>query len=136
MSKEDVMTRVVLLLSLLLASPVFAQPVPTSVPQKPTGDEAAVRDVHARFAAAWNQHDAAGLAALMRESADYTEPDGRTAFGRAEIEKLFGLEHGSVFKMSELHLAIERVRFLDDRVSLVDGSYELFKARDTKGTEI
>jgi hypothetical protein len=67
---------------------------------------------------------------------DYTEPDGRTVYGTAEIQKLFALEHGSVFKKSELNLVVERVRPISDTVAIADGTYELFNAADPAGRAI
>ena len=108
---------------------------PTPLP-KPTGAEAAVHAAHKKYADNWNKHDIKTLAATWTEDADYTEPDGRTVFGRAQIERLLGYEHASVFKESELTLVVERVRFITDGVALADGSYELFNARDPSGRKI
>jgi uncharacterized protein (TIGR02246 family) len=130
------MVRTVLVTWVLVGSVALAQPAPTSVPQKPTGSEAEVRAAHAKFQEAWNHHDPAAMAAAWTDDGDYTEPDGRTVFGRAEVQRLLTYEHKSVFKQSELHLVIERVRFVRDDVAIVDGSYELFKATNSGGNPI
>jgi uncharacterized protein (TIGR02246 family) len=102
----------------------------------PTGAEKEVHALHRQFAETWNRHDVAALAALWTEDGDYTEPDGRTVFGREAIQRLYGYEHASVFKESRLNLFVERVRFISDGLALSDGSYELFDARDPKGNPI
>jgi uncharacterized protein (TIGR02246 family) len=119
----------------LAATSVYAQrgPAPTG---KPTGAELEVHEAHKRFATAWNTHDPNAIAALWTETGDYTEPDGRTVFGRNEVKQLFTYEHKSVFKDSELHLVVERVRLVNNSVAIADGSYEVFHARDAAGNEI
>jgi len=102
----------------------------------PTGTEAEIFAMHAKFNELWNRHDPAALAALWTPTGDYTEPDGRTTKGREAIEHLFKLEHGSVFKESRLHLTVENVRLLSRGTAIADGSYELFGARDPTGREI
>jgi uncharacterized protein (TIGR02246 family) len=129
------MIRVCLIALLLIPSAILAQrgPAPEG---EPTGHEAAIHATYKQFAQAWNQHDAAAMAALWTERGDHMEPDGRTVFGREEVQRLFAIEHGSVFKKSELHLAVEHVRMTSDDVAVVDGTYELFHATDTRGNAI
>lgn len=103
---------------------------------KPTGAEAEIHATHQKFSDDWNKHDAKALASNWSENGDYTEPDGRTVHGREAVEKLFAIEHGSVFKDSRLTLIVERVRFITDDVAVADGSYELFGARDPRGRPI
>lgn len=128
-------TRYLPIILALAATSAYAQrgPVPTG---KPTGAELEVHQTYKRFETAWNAHDPAAIAALWTETGDYTEPDGRTVFGRDEVKQLFIYEHKSVFKDSELHLVVERVRLVNDSVAIADGSYELFHARDAAGNEI
>jgi uncharacterized protein (TIGR02246 family) len=127
------MTKIFAALCILAASTAFAQPVPSPVEDKAAPGVRALTD---QFIAAWNKHDAAALAAIWTENGDYAEPDGRTVFGRADIQKLFTLEHGSVFKNSELNLVVERVKSVGDDVAIADGTYELFKATDPAGRPI
>jgi uncharacterized protein (TIGR02246 family) len=127
------MTKLVSALCVLIASSAFAQPVPTPVDDQTTAE---VRTLTDQFVAAWNKHDTVALAAIWTEDGDHGEPDGRTVHGRAEIQKLFALEHGSVFKKSELNLVVERVRLVSDDVAVADGTYELFNATDPAGRAI
>jgi uncharacterized protein (TIGR02246 family) len=127
------MTRLVTALSVLVAGIAFAQPVPTPVDSQTAVEVRALTD---QFVEAWNKHDTAALAAIWTADGDHSEPDGRTVHGRAEIQKLFALEHGTVFKNSELNLVVERVRPVGDTVAIADGTYELFKATDPAGRPI
>lgn len=121
--------------SLLLASLPSSAEALTPRPA-PSGTEAEIFALHRQFAEIWNRHDPAALAALWTSTGDYTEPDGRITRGRPAIEKLFRIEHGSVFKDSRLHLVVENVRMLSRGTAIADGSYELFGARDPTGREI
>lgn len=127
------MSKILAALCILATGPALAQAA-SAPDDSPTTME--VRALTDRFVEAWNRHDPAGLAALWTDDGDYAEPDGRTVHGRAEIEKLFALEHGSVFKKSELHLVVERVRSVADGVVVADGTYELFNATDPVGRPI
>ena len=127
------MLRLVTALCLLTAGTALAQPGPTPAETQVTVEIRALTD---QFVEAWNKHDTKALAAMWVPDGDHGEPDGRTAHGRAEIEKLFALEHGTVFKNSELNLVVERVRPVSDTVAVADGTYELFKATDPAGRPI
>src|SRR5262245_4629111 len=130
------MMRTLVVTSFFVAATAFAQPNPTSAPNQPTGAEAEVREAHKKYQDAWNRHDPAGLASMWTVDGDYTEPDGRTVFGASDVQRLLTIEHKSVFKGSELHLAVERVRFVRPDVAIVDGSYELFNATNPAGDPI
>lgn len=118
---------------IFVAGIAFAQPIPTPVAD---ATDAAVRAMTDQFVESWNKHDTAALAALWTEDGDHTEPDGRTVYGPKEIKRLFDIEHGSVFKDSELNLVVERVRAVGDNTAIADGTYELFNARDPAGNDI
>lgn len=123
-----------LLIAWMSLFPVFGgsgTPLP-----KPTGPELEVHQAHQKYVDAWNSHDPKAMAASWSEHCDYTEPDGRTVFGRAAVEKLLTIEHGSVFKSSKLNLIVERVQFVTPDIAVADGSYELFNATDPRGRAI
>jgi uncharacterized protein (TIGR02246 family) len=127
------MLKLVTALCVLAAGSALAQPAPTPADTQVAAEVRALTD---QFVDAWNKHDAKALAAMWVPDGDHMEPDGRTVHGTAEIEKLFLLEHGSVFKNSELNLVVERVRSVSDTVAVADGTYELFKATDPAGRPI
>jgi uncharacterized protein (TIGR02246 family) len=92
------------------------------------GDEAAIRKVHADFAAAWNRHDAAALAADWTASADLINPEGRWAKGKAELQKNFAEEQAGVFKSSTFTSTVQSVRFLNPQTAIVDAAFEIQNA--------
>jgi uncharacterized protein (TIGR02246 family) len=129
------MIRFLTVITFMVPTLALAQrgPEPTGVP---VGTEREVHETYAQFVKAWNAHDVAAMAALWTTDGDYTEPDGRTVYGRDEVKRLLGYEHASVFKNSQLHLAVEHVRKVTENVAVADGSYELFGATDTRGNKI
>ncbi len=85
------------------------------------GDEQDVLKARsAEFAAAWNKHDAAAMAALWAPDGDVINPFGRVAKGRAEVEALFKDEHGGPMKMTTYSSKVTGVRVLGDRVAVLD----------------
>jgi uncharacterized protein (TIGR02246 family) len=123
-----------LLIAWMSLFPVFGgsgTPLP-----KPTGAELEVHQAHQKYVEAWNKHDAKAMGESWAQDCDYTEPDGRTVFGREAVVKLLGIEHASVFKSSKLNLIVERVHFIKPDVAVADGSYELFGATDPRGRPI
>jgi uncharacterized protein (TIGR02246 family) len=127
------MRSLVTALGVFVVGSALAQTAPTPADTQVTAEVRALTD---RFIDAWNKHDVKALAAMWTPDGDHSEPDGRTVHGTAEIEKLFTLEHGTVFKNSELNLVVERVRSISDTVAVADGTYELFKATDPAGRPI
>jgi uncharacterized protein (TIGR02246 family) len=127
------MTALMAFASALVNLMIGAQPTP--LPPF-TGEKAEVNAAHVKYVENWNRHDAAALAAMWTEDGDYTEPDGRTVFGREDVLRLLKLEHGSVFSDSHLDLHVERVRLVAKGVAVVDGTYELLGAKDPTGRPI
>lgn len=127
------MKRITPIFLLLCAATALAQPVPTP---KSDAVDASVRSMTDEFVRHWNAHDTDSLASMWTQDGDHTEPDGRTVYGPKEIKRLFDIEHGSVFRDTELNLVVERVRSVGDDVAIADGTYELFNARDPAGNDI
>jgi uncharacterized protein (TIGR02246 family) len=127
------MTALVALASVVVASMIGAQATPLPAF---TGEKAEVNAAHLKYVENWNRHDVDAVAAMWTDDGDYTEPDGRTAFGREEILHLLKIEHGSVFKKSQLDLIVERVRLIGKDVAVADGTYELIGATDPNGHPI
>ncbi|HEV7589642.1 MAG TPA: SgcJ/EcaC family oxidoreductase [Longimicrobium sp.] len=75
-------------------------------------DEAAIREVEARQAAAWNRHDAAAYAALFTEDGDVVNVVGWWWRGRAEIEAKLAAAFAYTFRESTLTITDVDVRFL------------------------
>lgn len=110
------------------ATAVAQNPAPKSDAGKLKSDvmnEEAIRKLYDQFIAAWNKHDAKGMAAMWVEDGDEVEPDGHVAKGRAELTKMLGMQHESVMKKTKLTLTIDSVWFVSADVALVDGTYEV-----------
>jgi len=118
---------------ILVAGAALAKPVQFG---EEDATSKSVRAMTDQFVQNWNKHDTAALAALWTEDGDHMEPDGRTVTGPKEIKRLFDIEHGSVFKNSELNLVVENVRMAGSSAAIADGTYELFGATDPAGNEI
>jgi uncharacterized protein (TIGR02246 family) len=103
------------LTALIIPSAVYGQ----------TKDEAAVKELHASFVAAWNAHDAKKIAANFAADADLINPFGRVAKGRDGIEELFADEHGGPMAKSSYAGTIESIRFVGTDVAIIDVNGEV-----------
>jgi uncharacterized protein (TIGR02246 family) len=92
------------------------------------GDEAAIRKVHADFAAAWNRHDAAALASDWTPTADLINPEGRWTKGKAELQKNFAEEQAGIFKSSTFTSTVQSVRIVNPQMAIVDAAFEIQNA--------
>jgi uncharacterized protein (TIGR02246 family) len=99
-------------------------------------NEEAIRLIYKSFMEAWNRHDPAALAAMWALDGDHVEPDGRHADGRDAVLDLLTKQHGSVFKTTELTLAIDDVWFVTGNVALVDGTYSITGIVAPDGTQL
>jgi uncharacterized protein (TIGR02246 family) len=89
-------------------------------------DEAAILQVHADFAARWNQGDTKAMAAMFADDADLINPLGRVAKGRSAIEKLYQDEHATAFKGSHFSSDCKGgVRLVRPDVAVVTCSFEI-----------
>jgi uncharacterized protein (TIGR02246 family) len=99
-------------------------------------NEEAIRALYKSFMDTWNRHDPSALAMMWALDGDHVEPDGHHADGRDAILDLLTKQHGSVFKTSQLNLAIEDVWFVTRDVALVDGTYALSGIVAPDGTQL
>ncbi|MGE5180654.1 MAG: YybH family protein [Acidobacteriota bacterium] len=88
--------------------------------------EAAILKVHEDFAASWNRGDYKGTAAIFADDADFINPLGRVAKGKAEIEKLYKDELTTAFKGSRFRSDCKAgVRVIRPDVAVVTCSFEV-----------
>jgi len=99
-------------------------------------NEEAIRVIYKAFTEAWNRHDPAALAMMWALDGDHVEPDGHHADGRDAVLDLLTKQHGSVFKTTELALAIDDVWFVTGNVALVDGTYSITGIVAPDGTQL
>ena len=99
----------ILALSIALVGVAVAQTRPQSRPMTPppAGGAGAVggaaADIKARgdaFAAAWNKHDPKAMAALWAADGDLIYPFGKSAKGRADVEKFFTADQTGTGRMA------------------------------------
>lgn len=96
-------------------------------------DEKDIRQIGAQVQDAWNKADAKMMADLWLVDGDYVSSTGRSASGRAEVEKAFAEQWSGVYKGTKLANTITSVRFIRRDVAIVDGGFEVSGMRDASG---
>lgn len=100
-------------------------------------EEAAVKARADEFAAAWNKHDSAAMAALWAMDGDLINPFGREAKGRADVQKLFADEHSTMMKESHFMVKVGRTRFLaEGAVAVSDWDVTIHNVKAEDGAVI
>jgi len=115
------LSRLVLLLVL-----VSALGIPESRAQQPVSsgrDEAAVRDLVARYNAARDEQSAAVLETLFTETADQLVSSGEWRRGKDALVR--GMLQSSRNNPGDRTITVETVRFLGPDVALADARYEI-----------
>jgi uncharacterized protein (TIGR02246 family) len=107
---------VIVLTMLAISTRAGAAPPPGANPS----DLKAIEKLTTDWVAAWNQHDAKGMAAVFSPDGDFINPMGERANGRPEIAALFEREHTGDLKHSTVALACEPARFFDATVAEVN----------------
>jgi uncharacterized protein (TIGR02246 family) len=114
----------VLLALTLIAIPVMAK----------ESSDAAIRATDVAFAAAWNHHDAAAMAATWAQDGDLINPFGRAAKGRAAIETMITDEHSKAFKSSTYTPGQLSIRFIDPDVAVAESDTAISGIMNADGT--
>ena len=96
-------------------------------------DEAAIREVQSRQAAAWNSHDAVAYANLFSQDGDVVNVLGWWWRGRAEIQSKLSAAFAWVFRDSKLTIADVHTRFLDSSTAIVHVRWTLDGAKVPPG---
>ena len=94
------------------------------------GDETAIRDIVTRFEADWAKCDANGLAGLWTENGDFHSPYDAAAKGRNEIQKFYADAFSAGYCGSKATGTIERIRFVNGDVAIIDGAWGIEGAHD------
>ena len=97
--------------SLFSALAALALSIP-ALGQSQAADDKDIRSIGTQVQDAWNKHDAKMLADLWLTDGDYVSSTGRTATGRAEVEKAFAAQWAGVYKGTKLTHTLTSVRFL------------------------
>ena len=120
----------VLAVSLGLASVSLARP--SSSPS----DEKDIRAIGTQIQDAWNRHDARMMADLWLTDGDYVSSTGRTATGRAEVERAFAAQWAGLYKGTRIAHTLTSVRFLRKDVAIADGAFEISGMKDASGKSL
>ncbi len=98
------------------------------------GEVAAIRELQARQAQAWNAHDAAAYAALFTEDGDVVNVLGWWWRGRAEIGPKLTAAFAYVFRDSTLTITDVDVRLLSANIAVARVQWTLDGAKAPPGT--
>lgn len=96
-------------------------------------DEKDIRSIGSQIQEAWNKKDAKMLADLWLTDGDYVSSTGRTATGRAEVERAFATQWSGIYKGTRLAHTLTSVRFLRKDVAIADGAFEIGGMKDGSG---
>lgn len=78
-----------------------------------------------RFVEAWNRRDAAAIAALFDENAEFVNVTGLWWHNRRDIEKAHDYGLKTIFQQSTLSLIRTKVKFLSDDIAVVHAKMKL-----------
>ncbi len=114
-----------------------------TVGQAPSGqsspaskEEEQIRTTLAAFVEAWNKHDAKAFSLVFAEDADFTNVNGLSAHGRAEVERFHAPRFATTFKDSHQRITETKIRFIKPDVAAVDARWEMTGARTAEGQDI
>jgi uncharacterized protein (TIGR02246 family) len=105
----------------------------TVLAQTQASDEKDIRSIGTQVQDAWNKKDVKMLSDLWLTDGDYVSSTGRTATGRAEVEKAFATQWNGVYKGTKLTHTLTNVRFLRKDVAIADGAFEISGMKDASG---
>jgi uncharacterized protein (TIGR02246 family) len=115
----------------LLVSLVHARALAQAPASK--ADEKDVRAIGTQIQDAWNKADAKMLADLWLTDGDYVSSTGRSARGRAEVEKAFAEQWATIYKGTKIAHTFTSVHFVRRDVAIADGAFEISGMKDASG---
>jgi uncharacterized protein (TIGR02246 family) len=89
-----------------------------------------------KFIGGWNAHDAHLFATAFWPDADFTNVRGEGASGRDNIEKFHAEAFERFFQHSHLAAQVQKIRFLNSDVAVVDVSWKMTGATDPAGRTV
>jgi uncharacterized protein (TIGR02246 family) len=105
---------------------------PTSATQ--ADDEAAIREIQARWDDAWNRHDVKALSALVAEDVRFVNVAGQVLTGRGQFEGLQTRTHAMQFKESVRTVSGTEIKFLTPDIAVAHISWGMRGDKDADGT--
>jgi len=103
----------------LLALAISLLPSVTMAQGGTAADEKAIRDVEARWEAAWNRHDVAGMADIYAPDSDAINLAGEWFKGREAFEKSLEELHSGKTKGSVWQTEATSIKFLTPEIAVV-----------------
>ncbi len=98
--------------------------------------EKAIKQLLDRFIDAWNRHDPKAFSMVFAEDADFTNVGGKSAHGRAEVEKFHAPKFATNLKDTHQKITETKIRFITPDVAAVDARWEMTGARRMDGQEV
>ena len=81
-------------------------------------DEAAIRDIQARWDDAWNRHDIQALSALVADDVRFVNVAGLVLKSRAEFQQLQTRTHAMMFKDSVRTVTATQIKFITPEIAI------------------
>jgi uncharacterized protein (TIGR02246 family) len=97
-------------------------------------DEAAIRDIQARWDDAWNRHDVQALSALVADDVRFVNVAGQVLKSRAEFQQLQTRTHAMQFKESVRTVTATQIKFITPEIAIAHVSWGMRGDRDPDGT--
>jgi uncharacterized protein (TIGR02246 family) len=104
-----------------------------AITASPRQDEAQIRELQARQAAAWNNHDAAAYANLFTEDGDVVNVVGWWWKGQREIESKLSAAFAFAFRQSTLTITDVQVKFVKPDIAIAHVRWTMKGARTPPG---
>ena len=104
--------------------------------QTSAADEKDVRALGRQIQEAWNKSDAKMLADLFLTDGDYISSTGRTARGRAQVQKAFEGQWAGIYKGSRIAHTVTSVHFVRRDVAIADGAFDITGMKDASGKAV
>jgi uncharacterized protein (TIGR02246 family) len=101
-----------------------------------SADEKDVRALGRQIQEAWNKSDAKMLADLFLTDGDYISSTGRTARGRAQVQKAFQDQWAGIYKGTRITHTVTSVHFLRRDVAIADGAFDISGMKDASGKRV
>jgi uncharacterized protein (TIGR02246 family) len=111
-----------LTMKLLLALVILAFGL-TPVCADQAADEAAIREIQARWDDAWNRHDVQALSALVADDVRFVNVSGQILKSRAEFQQLQTRTHAMQFKESIRTVTGTEIKFLTPDIAIAHVSW-------------
>lgn len=97
-------------------------------------DEAAIRDIQARWDDAWNRNDVQALSALVAEDVRFVNVAGQVLKSRAEFQALQTRTHAMQFKQSVRSVTGTDIKFITPDIAIAHVSWGMRGDKDPDGT--